>query len=166
MDDELKALLAELNAAAKAIRGGGESSGWIDRKGIVLFALGAVLSFGGSWTGMRVQIADVNGAVKTLAAKVKTVATSAAQTAGEVRRVDSDSIRRDENLAEQIRDTVRDHMQYQHGGKRALWPIAPPTPPLLGAAAQPALHADPTPPLLPIDGPPCCAGLPYALGGG
>ena len=65
---------AELLAAVRDLKRAVESGqAWIDRKGLVLFALGALLAFGGSWTAMSVQVAEVRSTVAGIAKDVERV---------------------------------------------------------------------------------------------
>src|SRR5690349_13388525 len=55
---------ATMQKAATVIAAAGTPSSWFDAKGLVLFALGALLTFGGAWTAMSVAVAEVRGEVR------------------------------------------------------------------------------------------------------
>lgn len=59
----LDAKLDRLTAAVEAMGG---SASWFDGKGLVLFALGALLSFGGSWTATQVKLATFDVGLATV----------------------------------------------------------------------------------------------------
>lgn len=142
-------LLERVERLAAAVEAANASGGWFDRKNLANAGIAAAV-------GVLVAIFGTGGWQERL----RVVESSAAQNAGEIRRVEADSVKRDDKLEQKVDRAFSEHMQYQHSGKRtSLWEVLP-TPPLLAAQARPlpALSPAPTPPLRDLSEP-CCAGI-------